>query len=625
MKRSIVQNYSCLWAGLGFFLLASCSVHVDPLSDEQLNEAAATELAEMFAPGERVTHPLSLDDVIERAVLNNLENRLLRLEQSFALAQVDVDSMEMLPTLAASAGYTNRTRENFSTSQVQGEAEPSGSFSRSRDTENTTNSLSTTWNVLDFTIGYYGARQAGNRAFIAEERARRAGMDIIRDARQTFWSAYAAQQLSATISSTIAEARAVLASIEEGERSGAIPAVDALRSRRTVLENVRQLEIFSNELAAAQIELAQLVNVRPGSIVTLGSSEMSIPSLPGSLTELEARAFTSNPALREQQYRINIALDDVRRTTAQLFPDLSLSAEANYDADAFLLNNRWNQFGLTAGWNLIRLMTAPQRINLSERGVEVERARALAVRMAVLAQAHIAYRDFHFARAQFQRARDLAEIDRRLAQQSRAREEASVGSQVELIVVETSSLISQLRVFDAYGQLVAAYSAVLSSIGADGDLRQILEQDRQDRALAIEALEAAENEISLENANLEHLGRQETRIQRNLERAIRAHNRALASRDRALAHRDEMQAIVASSIVEPDSGSARRTAAKVDDAETELARREEDLLAATQAVETLTQELAALESARIVSTERLALARVAREAAEQRSALPSYQ
>lgn len=625
MNRPIVGKLSHSWAGLGLSLLASCSVQVDALSEAQLNEAAATELAEMFVSGERVTHPLSLDDVIGRAVLSNLDNRLLRLEQSFALAQVDVDSMEMLPTLAASAGYTNRTRENFTTSQVLGEAAPSGSFSRSREAENTTNGLSTTWNVLDFTIGYYSARQAGNRAFIAEERARRAGMDIIRDARQSFWSAYAGQQLSGTIATTTAEANAVLARIHEGERSGAIPAVEGLRSRQTVLENLRQLDILSHELTTARIELAQLVNVPPGSVVALAPSQMSVPSLPGTLPDLEARAFTSNPSLREQQYRTNIALDDVRRTTAQLFPNLSLSAEANFDADAFLLNNHWNQFGLTAGWNLMRLMTAPQRIDLSERGVEVERARALAVRMAVLAQTHIAYRDFHFARAQFQRAGALAEINHQLAQQSRAREEASVGSQVERIVVETSALISQLRVYEAYGEVMAAYSAVLSSIGADADLRQILEQDQQDRAQAVESLQAAESDIALENATLGVLDRQEARLQRDLARAARARDRALASRDRALAYRDEMQALAAAATAQPGSGSAPRAAGRLADAGTDLARREQDLAAATQAVNAVTQALAALQTARTTAAERLALAQAARQTAEQRSVQSSLQ
>lgn len=623
MNNPIVRKLPHLWAGVGLSVLASCSAHVDALSEAQLNEAAATELAQMFTAADRIATPLSLDDVIGRAVLINLDNRLLRLEQSFALAQVDVDSMEMLPRLAASAGYTNRSRENFTTSQVLGEAAPSGSFSRSREAENTTNSLSITWNVLDFVLGYYGALQAGNRAFIAEERARRAGMDIIRDARQSFWSAYAAQQLSGTIANTIAEANTVLARIQDGEQRGAIPAVEALRSRRTVLENVRQLEIFSHELATARIELAQLVNAQPGSPLALTPSRMSVPTLPGSLPELEARAFTSNPSLREQQYRINIALDDVRRTTAQLLPELLLSAEANFDADSFLLNASWYQFGLNAGWNLLRLMTAPQRINLSERGVEVERARALAVRMAVLAQTHIAYRDFHFVRAQFQRARDLSEIDQQLAKQSRAREEASVGSQVERVVVETSALISQLRVYDAYGELVAAYSAVLSTIGADADLRQILEQDQQDRAQAVESLQAAESEIARENAALGDLARDEARLQRELARATRRMDRARAAREDVLAHRDATGAIAAAT--GPNGATDARAAARLADAEANLAPRETDLAAATQTVDTLTQELAALAVARSTTTERLALAETARQTAGRGSGQPSLQ
>ena len=479
MKKPIVKMGPYILAGVSFSFLTNCTVDVAPLTDAELNAAAAAELADMFSHAEHVSQPLSLNDVVARAVINNLDNRLARLEQSFALTQVEVDSIDMLPTLAASAGYSNRSPENFTTSQVLGAGAPTGSYSRSSDTENATYSLSTTWNVLDFSLGYYNARQAGNRAFIAEERARRGGMDIIRDARQSYWGAYAAQELSGTIERTIGEANEVLERIRRGEQSGSIPAVDALRSRRTVLESLRQLEIFRNQLSTAQIELAQLVNARPGSHIQLSTNQMTIPSLPGSLPELEAQAFTENPSLREQQYRIRIALDDVRRTTAQMFPELTVSAELNYDADSFLLNNSWNQFGLNAGWNLLRLMTSPQRLNLSERGVEVERTRALAVRMAVLAQTHIAYRQFYFARQQFQLARDLAEVDRRLAQQSRAREEASVGSQVERVVTETSALLSQLRVYDAYGSLLAAQSAVLSSIGDDAELAEILERHQR--------------------------------------------------------------------------------------------------------------------------------------------------
>ncbi|MCL7406454.1 TolC family protein [Paradonghicola geojensis] len=605
-----------LLGGVCATLLASCSVHVDPITDARLTETAARELAEMFPAAQSIEEPLGLDAVIERAVVNNLDNRLSRLEQSFTLLQVDVDSLEMLPTLAANAGYSNRSRDSFTTSQVLGEERPDPpSFSRSRDAEGTTATLSTTWNVLDFTLGYYNARQAGNRAFIAEERARRAGMDIIRQARQTFWRAYAAQQLSGTIEDTIAEANRVLNLIREGEERGAIPAVEALQSRRTVLENVRQLEIFNRDLAAAQIELAQIVNVRPGAQVELATSSMSIPSLPGSLSELEARAFTSNPTLREQQYRINIALDDLKRTTAQLFPELSFSATTSYDGDSFLLNDSWNQFGLNAGWNLLRLLTGPQRRGLSERGVDVERARALALRMTVLAQTQIAYRDFIFSRNQFARAQELAEIDRQLAQQSRAREQASVGSLVERVAVETSTLVSQLRVYDAYSDLVAAHAAVMSTIGANDAMTEALARHQEKYQRVLSDLDAADSNIALETASIEDLGRQDARLQRSLVRAELSFARAKAAQDAARTHRDELRDLAASS--NDDGMPDERLTARLQRAEANFARTETDLALATAHVDDLTQQVAALALARAATEARLHEAETLRDTAHQ--------
>lgn len=606
-----------LLGGVCTMLLASCSVHVDPITDAELTETAAVELAQMFPATQGIQEPLGLDDVITRAVVNNLDNRLLRLEQGFALSQVEVDSLDMLPTLAANAGYTNRSRENFTTSQVLGEPAPSGSYSRSRDAEGGTATLSTTWNVLDFTLGYYNARQAGNRALIAEERARRAGMDIIRQARESFWSAYAAQTLSGTITNTITEANRVLDLIQQGEQTGAIPAVDALRSRRTVLENVRQLEIFNRDLAIARIELSQLVNVRPGSRIELASSRMAIPTLPASLPELEARAFTSNPTLREQQYRINIALDDVKRTTAELFPNLSFSAQTSYDGDSFLLNDSWNQFGLNAGWNLLRLLTGPQRRDLSERGVDVERARALAVRMAVLAQTHIAYRDFIFAREQFTRARQLAEIDRQLAQQSRAREQASVGSLVERVAVETSALLSELRVYDAYGELVAAHAAVMSTIGADDDLTQMLARHQQQLQQALDDLETAETNVRLLTASLEDGAREDARLQRSLARAERTLTRARAAQQAAQTHREEMRSLA--SAAQANRGPDDRITARLQSAEAELARADAVLAEATELFEDLTQQFSELARLREGNEAQLAQAQSARDEAQERT------
>jgi len=465
------------FAALGAcLLLAGCSVSVAPLSEQDMTEATATELAQMFAPENTMTPKgkLDLDTLVERAVAANLDNRVQRLEAAHALRRVDVTSLDMLPTLAARAGYSTRSNDDYSTSQVLGRPGPTGIFSRSTDSDVTSGSLSTTWSVLDFAVGYFAARQSANRAYIAEERSRRAGMDVIRQAKESFWRAYAAQQLSGPIDRNIGEALKLLDLIQSGAESGAVPTMDALNQRRTILENVRQLEIFQQELAVARIALAQQVNARPGTRLTLAQTPMRVPALPGTLAELEARAQVSSPALREQRYRIRIALDDVKRSTAEIFPDLSLSAGVDASSDSFLLNDDWSSAGLSIGWNLMNVLTSPQRVRLAESGVALEEARALAVRMAVLAQTHVAYRDYGFARAQYHRARQLSEIDRQIADQTRIREEASVSSQVDRVVTETSAILAKLRVYRAYAELVSAHTAVLATIGADEEFLAIL-------------------------------------------------------------------------------------------------------------------------------------------------------
>lgn len=511
------------------FLLSACSVQTTAITDEQLREAATVELSAMFPAVQAVSGSVSLDETVQRAVINNLDNRLSRLERSYASRQVEVDSLDMLPVLAANAGYSRRSNDGYTTSQPLG-SPVTNSFSRGSDATIRTADLSVSWNVLDFAMGYYNAQQAGNRAFIAEERARRAGMDVIRQAKNSYWRAYAAQDLSGRVGSNIEDAERVLDVIREGESSGAIPAMQALEQSRVVLENIRQLETANQELSRARTNLAQMINVAPGQSFVLAGSRMEVPSIGQSLTELEQLAFLQNPTIREQAYRERIALSDVKKTTAELFPNLSASAQMNYSSDDFLREGDWNTFGLNVGMNLLRLATAPQRRGLAQEGVSVEQARSLAVRMAVLAQTHIAYRDYQFARQQFDRVRELAQVEASIAEQSRNREQASAGSQVRRVTDETSAILSQLRVYRAYAELVSAHDALKATVGEDDELIALIAEQRRLYETALADAEEAEGRIASLEAQVADLQREAARLERGAESAQSDLARATAAR-----------------------------------------------------------------------------------------------
>ena len=450
----------------------------------------------MFPAVQQIEGKLTVSDVVTRTLVNNLETRLARLESTFAMSQLNVDNLNMMPTLAVNAGYVNKSVDGYSTSQVLGDASTTGSYSRGSEEAIRTGDLSVTWNVLDMAVGYFSAQQTADRALIAQERERRASLDLVRRAKEAFWRAYAAERLSGQVARNIREADNVIANIRRGEASGAIPRLEALQQRRTVLETVRQLELMKNELDIARVELNQMINVAPGQDVVLKAGSMAALKIGHSLPELEKMAYELSPDIREQEYRSRIAIADVKRSSAELFPNLSATAGLNYSTDDFLLNDDWNQYGLNVGWNLMRLASAPKRIATARQGIEVEEARALAVRMAVLAQTHIAYRQYTFARQLFKRADELYRIEQQLAEQSRARETASVGNEVDRIVSDTNAIMAQVRRYQAYATLVSSHSALKATVGDDAELAGYIAQNQQRLDRAVEDAASAETTIA---------------------------------------------------------------------------------------------------------------------------------
>ena len=95
------------------------------------------------------------------------------MEQALALNQLDLDDYELLPTLTAKAGYADRSEFSASNSKELDGPPPSGAFSYSGDRTSFTGNLTLSWNVLDFGVSYFNARQNADRSLIADERRKK--------------------------------------------------------------------------------------------------------------------------------------------------------------------------------------------------------------------------------------------------------------------------------------------------------------------------------------------------------------------------------------------------------------------------------------------------------------------
>ena len=178
--RAGVAALACVMA------LAGCGITPEPLTEDETEGRIDTDLSTMFSNQEKIEKPITLHMAMARALSYNLDNRLKVMEEALANKQLDVAKWDMLPDLIVSAGVTDRTNTDASSSRsVETQTE---SLETSTSVEKTirTAELKFSWNILDFGVSYYAAKQNADRVLVALERRRKVVHNIIQDVRDTY-------------------------------------------------------------------------------------------------------------------------------------------------------------------------------------------------------------------------------------------------------------------------------------------------------------------------------------------------------------------------------------------------------------------------------------------------------
>lgn len=479
-------------------LLSACAMTPEAFTPAELAQAGKDDRTEMFQGGEPLAGPLTVSEAIARALKYNLDRRAKSMEEALALNQTKVDRWDLLPKLVANAGATSRSEPNATVSQDLRTQSRGTSPTYSTDRDNYTADLGLSWNVLDFGLSYFSAKQNADRALIATERKRRAIHNLVQEVRFAFWRAAAHQELKADVDKAVEEAKIGLERARTVERENLRAPVEALRYQKSLLETLRQLTAVQQELSTAEIELAALINVPPGTVLTLEvPADLKVPAWELSLERMEELAFLGNADLREQGYLARIAVNDTRKAITRLFPGITFSASRQYDHNSFLIDNHWYEAGAKLSWNLMNLISAPDTIAYAETGEEVAKAKRLALRMAVLAQVHVSERQFRNAISQFQQSDELWKVDRRLFELSEARTANDAQGMLERVAGRASSIASALRRFQTYAQVEQAYAKMQTSLGQDLMPEAVASHDIKDLSATVAQRLANWNEFGV--------------------------------------------------------------------------------------------------------------------------------
>ncbi len=455
-------------------LVSGCAFVVQkPLSSDAVLSRTAGDQTRLSLETLPVQGPLSLQEAQARALKFHLESRAKRMEEAMARQQWDLARLDMLPSLVAQAGYNTRDSDRITQSRnIQtGELIPGNSITQERSHWNA--DLALNWSVLDLGLGFYNSRQQSNRTAVATERRRKAMHLLMQDVRSAYWRALSAQRLSPRVHQAIATAERALVDARKAEQEKLRNPLDALRYRRQLLENLRLLEAIRQELSAAQIELAALIQQPPGQALLLQEAVLSAIDervFHLRIERLEEEALYRNADLREAHYNSEIARDEVRKALVRMFPNVSFNAAFKYDTDDYQLNQHWAENGLKISWNLFNAITGPLQSQTARAGVVLADQRRLAAHAAVLTQVHLARQALFNARDQLARARDIHDTDEDIAQRIRVRVRMQAMGQLDQVANDTAAILSELRMLQASAQLRAAEGRLMATLGVEPDL-----------------------------------------------------------------------------------------------------------------------------------------------------------
>lgn len=454
----------------GFALVAAgCAVKPVAITNDAHLKRATEDQRRLFDDQESIKSPFTLHEAIARALKYNMDYRTRLMEQASSLGQTELANYDLLPRLTAAAGYSTRNNDAFGLGYT-----PSGSISTTPSSASERNhsydSLTFSWNVLDFGLSYLRAKQLSDQSMIAEERRRKAVQNLIQDVRNAWWRVEAAQRLLPETDALLAELDQAAARAKLIETRKLLPPLQIVAYKRSLLDLEQQISMRRQELVQAKLEFAQLLNLRPGleySVATPRIDDPAPPDLTANIETLEQIAVHNRPELREEGYRARITHLEGDKQLLSLLPSLAFDTSTNYDSNKYLVNNSWTSAGLNLSWNLMKLVSMPSTKDASQAAAKVDETRRLALTAAVMGQTRIAAVRYRLLTQEFAIWDDAVNDDARIVGYLNASKQAGMETELELIRAKARSMASKINRDLVYANLQGAVGRLYNSIGID--------------------------------------------------------------------------------------------------------------------------------------------------------------
>ena len=456
------------------FIITGCSVKPEMMQKEEIKEQVKNDLNVLNEVVLPVTKPISLDEAIQRGLKYNLQKKVKVLESALSQQQLDLVYYDMLPSLTASAGYSERN--NYAASQsasfVDGKPQPlNNTYSISQDKERTTSDIGFSWNILDFGLSYVRAQQQADKFLIAKEKEKKVEHNLTQEIRRAYYQAVSAQDLLKRIQPMMVEVNQALADSKQvqNQRVAKSP-MEALSYQRELLDILRSLHTLESSLISAKVELAELMGLKPGIEFELADKvqkDYEIPQFNMNLEEMEKIALENRPEVTESRYQERISDKEITAAKLKMLPGVNLNTSLSYENSDYLLNNDWYSYGANVSWNLLNVFKGNEMNKLAKTQVEVAKEQKLALSMAVLSQVHLSIVKFNQAKKEYLLAKDYLNVADDIYNLTEVENNVNVNSRLILIKEKLNNILATLRYSSAYANVQNSYGTIFASLGID--------------------------------------------------------------------------------------------------------------------------------------------------------------
>ncbi len=467
--RSHLRRGTVLAAALAATLATTaCAVKPDALTPEQNLSRARADAATIAANYAPLQGPLSLAEAIARALKYNYEIQLAQAEVNLQEKQLDLAMTQMLPRLAAGAGYNWRNIPNAAESIDVQTQQQSLTWSYSEAPVYGATDLTLTWNALDLGVSYFQAKQQGYRGLIAVERRRKVIDDIVKNTAGAYWRAAAAAQLLPRINPLVEEARRILKTSKAVSEEHLQSPLALLDFQQNMIIVLGELEKIRNDLTEANIKLATLINVPPTTPIRFSTPLNRIrPSGAINNHRLEEIGLAMRPELHVEVYQQQIDRQEIYKEIIKMLPGVGLVSGLDYNSNNLLFKNTWSELGLRASFNLFNMVQGPRALAVDNAAVELDNQRRLALSVAVLSQVNLSVQGYANALDSLRTADQVDIVGQQIGKVANDVTEAGAQAEADRIRRELTAVSTRVEHDRALANAQVALANVYSAVGAD--------------------------------------------------------------------------------------------------------------------------------------------------------------